>query len=72
MSATVALAAQHGGHAAGPSSTWEAAIAIGAGVVVAIALVLAVKMLIRPGEKSKDHIKRTILDDSATRRHDRG
>lgn len=60
----VALAA-HGGHPSGPSSTWESIIVLGAGVIVVVTLVLAAKLLIRPGEASEDHIKRTILDDAA-------
>lgn len=63
-SATSALGASHH-QMPGPSADWEIIIAVISGYVVMIALGFALKMLIWPGEKSVDHIKRSILDDSA-------
>ncbi len=52
-------------HRGGPDSSWEIAVVIAGLVIVAIALVLAVRFLFWPGEKAAGHIKRAVLDDSA-------
>lgn len=50
-------------HGTGPQSAWDMPIIWGAAIIVAITLVLAVKMLVRPGERSSSHIKHRILHD---------
>ncbi len=48
-----------------PTGTWELWL-VGVGLVIVVfALVMAAKMLLFPGERGLDHIKRTVLDDSA-------
>lgn len=50
-------------HGTGPQSAWDMPIIWGAVVIVGITLVLAVKMLVRPGERQAGHIKHRILHD---------
>ncbi|MFT3884041.1 MAG: hypothetical protein QM724_01035 [Flavobacteriales bacterium] len=50
-------------HGTGPQSAWDMPIIWGAIAIVGITLVLAVKMLIRPGERQAGHIKHSILHD---------
>lgn len=40
-------------------------VLIGAGLIVLVTIILTVKWLIWPGEKSDDHIKRKILDSGS-------
>ena len=49
-------------HGAGPQSNWDYAIVWAAVIVVAFTLFFTVKWLVRPGERSDEHIKRTVLD----------
>lgn len=51
-------------HGTGPQGRWDMPIVWGAAIVVAITLVLALRMLLRPGEAHADHIKRVILNDT--------
>ena len=50
-------------HGTGPEGGWDMLIIWGAVAIVAVTLVLALKMLVRPGEHAKDHIKYRILTD---------
>lgn len=43
-------------------------IVIVAVVIVLISIILCIKLLIKPGEKEKSHIKRTILEDDKSPR----
>ena len=70
MTPVFALAAQHGHHMRGPSSLSETLIFVVAALIVVFVLVLAIKLLIWPGERSRHHIKRSILDDSVTPPHE--
>lgn len=49
-------------HGAGPSGKWDYFIVWVAVVVVLFTLFYSIKWLIRPGEKSQQHIKRLILN----------
>ena len=53
------------GHASSPSGPWELAVVALGMVLVVFALLAAAKLLFRPGERSPDHVKRTVLDDAA-------
>ncbi len=48
-------------HGGGPQGNFDYAIVATALVIVLFALAWTVKCLVRPGEQSPDHIKRTIL-----------
>lgn len=48
-------------HGAGPSNDWDYLIVWLMAAVVACTLYFSVKMLVRPGERMQNHIKRTIL-----------
>jgi hypothetical protein len=50
-------------HGAGPESDWDYMIVSAAVVIVVSTLWFSVKWLIRPGEKSNQHIKRFILNN---------
>lgn len=49
-------------HGAGPENNWDYAIVWATVAIVIFTLYFSVKWLLRPGEKSKDHIKRLILN----------
>lgn len=49
-------------HGTGPSSNWDYVIIMAAVLVVLATLFFAVKYLVKPGEKERNHIKRTILN----------
>lgn len=49
-------------HGAGPQSNWDYVIVWATVVLVVATLFYSVKWLAKPGEKSNDHIKRTIID----------
>lgn len=48
-------------HGTGPQSSWDMPIIYASAIIVLATLVLAVKYLVKPGERGADHIKRTIL-----------
>ncbi len=48
-------------HGAGPSSDWDYIIIWTMVIIVACTLYFSVKMLIKPGENTRNHIKRFIL-----------
>lgn len=50
-------------HGAGPESKWDYVIVWAAVAFAVFTLFFSVKWLIRPGEKSADHIKRFILNN---------
>ncbi len=50
-------------HGAGPDSNWDYVIVSIAVIIVLFTLFFSVKWLIRPGEKSQNHIKRLILNN---------
>ncbi|AHF16943.1 hypothetical protein [Niabella soli] len=50
-------------HGAGPNSRWDYLIVWTAVVIVLATLFLSIKWLIRPGEQSGNHIKRSILNN---------
>lgn len=50
-------------HGTGPQGQWDLVIVWGAGIIVTITLILALRMLLRPGEGQAGHIKRIILHD---------
>jgi len=49
-------------HGAGPDSQWDYLIIGSVAILVIGTLYFSVKWLIKPGEKNKDHIKRTVLN----------
>jgi len=49
-------------HGSGPDSNWDMVIVWLVAIIVALTLFFSIKFLIKPGEKSKSHIKRFILD----------
>lgn len=48
-------------HGAGPESNWDMLIVWFIGIIVVATLFFSIKFLVKPGEKSKKHIKRFIL-----------
>lgn len=48
-------------HGAGPEDRWDYVIVWTMVIIVVVTLFYSVKWLIRPGERSRDHIKRLIL-----------
>ncbi|MFB5944442.1 hypothetical protein [Albibacterium profundi] len=50
-------------HGAGPESDWDMVIVWFIGIIVVLTLVFSIKFLVKPGEKSKTHIKRFILSN---------
>ena len=49
-------------HGAGPDSNWDYVIVLATVLIVLVTLFYTIKWLIRPQEKSMDHIKRTVLN----------
>jgi uncharacterized protein HemY len=49
-------------HGSGPQSQWDYVILWITAAIVLATLFFSIKWLIRPGEHSKSHIKRTILN----------
>ena len=49
-------------HGAGPESNWDLLIISVTAVIVIFTLYFSIKWLVRPGEKSASHIKRSILN----------
>lgn len=58
--------------AAGPSSLAEILLAGIAFAVVILAFYLAVRYTLKPGEQSRDHIKRRVIEDDKESHEDRG
>jgi len=51
-------------HGAGPAEhKWDYIIAGVMLIITVLTLYYSIKWLVRPGEKSPDHIKRTVLED---------
>lgn len=51
-------------HGTGPQHQWDMPIVIVAAILVGVTLVLALRMLVKPGERGTNHIKRIILNDT--------
>lgn len=51
-------------HGTGPQSAWDMPIIAISSVIVLVTLIFSVKFLVWPKEVAKDHIKRTILQNS--------
>ncbi|MCF2518372.1 hypothetical protein [Dyadobacter sp. CY351] len=49
-------------HGSGPESNWDVVIVLIAAIIAILTLFFSAKMLIKPGERSGDHIKRLILN----------
>jgi phage shock protein PspC (stress-responsive transcriptional regulator) len=49
-------------HGAGPDSNWDYVIVWATVLIVLATLFYTIKWLIKPGENSYDHIKRTVLN----------
>lgn len=49
-------------HGAGPQSNWDYVIVIAMVVIVVFTLYFSIKWIFMPGERNRDHIKRTILN----------
>jgi hypothetical protein len=49
-------------HGAGPDSNWDYVIVFTTILIVLVTLFYTIKWLIKPQEKSMDHIKRTVLN----------
>lgn len=49
-------------HGIGPDSNWDYLTVVVAIIITLLTLFYAVKWLIKPGEKSKNHIKYTVLN----------
>ena len=49
-------------HGTGPQNNWDYFIVIAAVIVVVYTLFYTVKLLIKPGEKDNNHIKRTVIN----------
>ena len=49
-------------HGAGPESKWDWFIIVAIFATTLITLVLTIKYIAKPGEKSQEHIKRIILN----------
>ncbi len=50
-------------HGAGPQSNWDWVIIAIISLITLLTFVFSLKYLIKPGEKSKDHIKVSILNN---------
>lgn len=49
-------------HGAGPQSAWDYVVVGSIAVVMMISLFYSVKWILRPGEKERSHIKRSIFN----------
>jgi hypothetical protein len=50
-------------HGAGPQSDWDYVIIIVGIVIVSLTLYYSLKFLLKPGEKSPNHIKNIVVDE---------
>lgn len=50
-------------HGSGPDSQWDYLIITAVAIVVIFTLIFSVKWLIKQGERSDSHIKRTVLNE---------
>jgi hypothetical protein len=50
-------------HGGGPQSNWDYIIIAAATLIAVFALIFSIKWLVRPGEKSRSHIKYLILNN---------
>jgi len=56
-------------HGAGPQSDWDMVIVWGMVIIVLLTLYFSIKFIIRPGEKSADHIKRLVINHDEYNHH---
>jgi hypothetical protein len=49
-------------HGAGPQSDWDYVIVAISAFIVIVSFFLSVKLILRPGETNKTHIKRSVLN----------
>lgn len=59
-----------GAHGTGPRGAFDLAIVAAGAVILSVALLLALRFLLEPGERSPTHVKWTVLDDTAPRRRE--
>lgn len=50
-------------HGAGPQSYWDWVIIAIISLITVLTLIYSIKYLVKPGEKDKNHIKQSILDN---------
>ncbi|SHL61908.1 hypothetical protein [Myroides odoratimimus] len=50
-------------HGIGPDSKWDYTIIVVIAILVLATLIFSIKWLVKPGEESREHIKRTVLND---------
>ena len=50
-------------HGGGPASNWDWVIIAVISIITILTLIFSMKFLIKPGEKSDDHIKKSILNN---------
>ena len=50
-------------HGAGPQGNIDYVITISAAIIVGLTLIFTIKYLVKPDEKSSDHIKNMIIDN---------
>lgn len=50
-------------HGAGPQGNWDWVIIAIITIITLLTLVYSIKYLVKPGEKNRDHIKRSILNN---------
>lgn len=51
-------------HGAGPQSEWDYVIVGITSLIVVVSLYYSIKWMVRPGERSPDHIKHSILNST--------
>lgn len=49
-------------HGRGPDSNWDYLIVAAMSLIVLVTLFYSFKMLVKPGENNRNHIKRTVLN----------
>lgn len=50
-------------HGAGPESNWDWVIIVFMSILTILTLIFSIKYLVKPGEKRKDHVKQSILNE---------
>jgi hypothetical protein len=60
---TVQFATSAMGRMEAPQGPFDYAVAVAAGVIVVLAIILCLGYFLRPGEAAPDHIKRRVLRD---------
>ena len=60
---TVQFATSAMGRMEAPHGPFDYAVAVAAGVIVVLSIILCLRYFLRPGEAAPDHIKRRVLRD---------